>query len=193
MPDLDLKIINGLERISEVFKTLLWEKAKVYGISPIQIQIILFVSNHKRELCNVSHLAKEFNLTKATISDAVRVLLKKELLEKDLSPIDNRRFNLLLSKQGEHLLATLSGYAEPVSAELEKISTAEKETLFQAVTKLIYQLNQQGIIQIQRTCFNCRFYQGNKNTQHHCSLLKTDLTSQEIRLDCHEFEKQVDS
>ena len=34
------KIIVGLERISEVFKVLLWEKAKLVGLSPIQIQIL---------------------------------------------------------------------------------------------------------------------------------------------------------
>ena len=189
MLDINGKIITGLARISEVFKTLLWEKAKVHGISPIQIQIILFVSNHKLELCNVSHLAKEFNLTKPTISDAVRVLLQKSLLEKDHSPTDNRRFNLQLTTQGAELLADLSGYFEPVSEELDKMSTTEQNSLFQTITKLIYQLNLKGIIQVQRTCFNCRFYSGNKVDQHHCNFLDKHLPTQEIRLDCGEFEE----
>ena len=66
--ELESKILNGLERLSEVLKSLLWEKAKIHGISPIQIQILLFVSNHHLDICNVSYLAKEFNVTKATIS-----------------------------------------------------------------------------------------------------------------------------
>ena len=77
------KIIVGLERVSEAFKSLLWEKAKLHGLSPIQIQILLFIQTHRRELCSVSHLAQEFEVTKPTVSDAVRVLDKKGLVEKD--------------------------------------------------------------------------------------------------------------
>ena len=55
--DFSSKIVAGLERVSEVFKILLWEKAKLVGLSPIQIQILIFIAFHKQNLCNVSHLA----------------------------------------------------------------------------------------------------------------------------------------
>lgn len=71
------KIIAGLERISQAFKVLLWKKAKQLGVSPIQIQILIFITYHTVELCNVSDLAKEFNVTKPTISDAIKVLEKR--------------------------------------------------------------------------------------------------------------------
>jgi len=101
---IEAKILNGLERISDVLKSLLWEKAKVYGISPIQIQILLFISDHHQDISNVSYLAKEFNVTKATISDAIRVLINKELLAKDHSPVDRRRYNLQITKKGAKLI-----------------------------------------------------------------------------------------
>ena len=186
--ELHLKVITGLERLAEVFKSLLWEKAKLHGISPIQIQILLFISNHETKLCNVSCLAKEFNVTKPTISDAVRVLLKKNFVEKDLSPIDNRRYNLILSAQGTTLISDLYDYATPVSEEIEGISKEELGSLFGIISKLIYQLNQKGIIQVQRTCYGCKFYEGNRLDQHHCLLMNKDLINQEIRLDCPEFE-----
>ena len=44
--DLNSKIIAGLERISEAFKALLWEKAKILRLSPIQIQILIFIKFH---------------------------------------------------------------------------------------------------------------------------------------------------
>jgi len=173
-----------------VLKTLLWEKAKVHGISPIQIRILLFVSTHSSELCNVSALAREFQLTKPTISDAVRVLLKKEYLKKDLSPADNRRFNLQLTDNGKKLVQELSDYASPVSEEIDSLSSAEQQQLFASITALIFRLNQKGIIEVQRNCFGCRFYQGNRTDQHHCGLLKQNLLSEEIRLDCPEYEPQ---
>src|SRR5690606_41608464 len=102
--DLTSKIVVGLERISEVFKSLLWEQAKALGLSPIQIQIMIFIAYHKDELCNVSHLAKEFSITKATISDAVRVLEVKQLINKKYGTSDGRRYTIPLSEEGLKLV-----------------------------------------------------------------------------------------
>ncbi len=191
--NLETKILNGLERLSEALKALLWEKAKVYGISPIQIQILLFVANHKTEICNVSYMAKEFNVTKATISDAVRVLLKKEYFEKDFSPIDNRRYNLSLTNLGAELVDNLSGYAIQFEEELSSFKNQDLKIVYDTLTKLIFQLNQRDVIQVQRTCFNCKYYSGDKKNSHYCNFLNSELKKQEIRLDCNEFEEAASS
>ena len=187
---LEAKIINGLERLSEVLKSLLWEKAKKYGISPIQIQIMLFVSNHSVEMSNVSSLAREFDVTKATISDAVRTLLNKELLEKDFSPSDSRRYNLLLTKNGKKIIYDLSEYSLPLSNSLANFNKQQLANLYDTISKLIFQLNQAGIIQVQRTCYNCKHYKGNKKSQHFCKLLNEKLLGPDIRLDCAEFQEK---
>lgn len=188
--NLEAKILNGLEKLSEALKALLWEKAKVHGISPIQIRILMFVANHKTEICNVSYLAKEFNVTKATISDAVRVLLKKAFLEKDFSPVDNRRYNLSLTPLGNELVSQLSQYATPFEEELSLFQEQNLSTVYDTLTKLIFQLNQRGIIQVQRTCYKCKHYSGDRKNNHYCNLMKSELKKQEIRLDCNEFEEE---
>ena len=185
---LESKIVSGLERLSETLKSLLWEQAQKFGLSPIQIQILLFVANHHVDLCNVSYLAKEFNLTKATISDAVKLLLLKKYLAKDDSLADKRRFNLSLTKNGSALVKKLSSYAQPISEELSTFGEKELVSVFDTISKLIYKLNKQGVIQVQRTCFNCRYYKGDKKSRHYCNLIESTLKKQEIRLDCPEFE-----
>ena len=109
--DISSKIVAGLERISEVFKSLLWEKAKSNGLSPIQIQILIFINFHKQKLCNVSHLAKEFNVTKPTISDAIKVLDKKGLITKDFSSADNRSYLIDLSSNGKKMVSETQDFA----------------------------------------------------------------------------------
>lgn len=183
------KIVSGLERISEVFKTLLWDKAKIYGISPMQIQILLFVHNHQSDLCNVSQLAKEFDVTKPTISDAVRVLEKKELVIKDFSLSDNRSFTILLSAKGKNLIRELSGYATVVSEKLNDFDRDKLSAMYATLAKLIYQLNRSGILSVQRTCFGCKFYERN-DEGHYCNYLKTKLLDKDIRIDCPEFEER---
>lgn len=188
MRKLERKILNGFVRISEVLKSLLWEKAKEHGISPIQIQILLFVSEHKLEINNVSYLAKEFLVTKATVSDAVKVLINKGFLQKDFSPADKRRYNLLLTQDGKQLVDELSNYADPVLKELTAVDDKGMENLFKTMTDLIYRLNKSEIIQVQRTCFRCKYYDGNFKAKHYCKLIESQLAQSEIRLDCPEFE-----
>ena len=181
------KIVVGLQRISEAFKVLLWQKAKEFGVSPIQIQILIFIENHKEQYCNVSYLAKEFNLTKPTISDAIKVLEKKGMIVKDYSSSDSRSYTIFLSDLGKNTVFKNDDFVNPIYSEIQKISPNEQENLFATLSSLIYKLNQKDILTVQRTCFACKFYSKN-NKQHHCGLLQKELLNSEIRLDCKEFE-----
>ncbi|PIA78578.1 MarR family transcriptional regulator [Gaetbulibacter sp. 4G1] len=188
--DISSKIVAGLERISEAFKVLLWEKAKLLGLSPIQIQILIFISYHKLEFCNVSHLAKEFNITKPTISDAVKVLVKKELIKKVFSSSDSRSYAIQLSNSGKVIVSETENFAQPLKKQLTAIDNGSLESTFNTLSKLIYKLNQIGVLTVQRTCYGCKFYQKNAN-QHFCNLLEKELKNSEIRIDCVEFEEKT--
>ncbi len=187
--DISSKIVVGLERISEVFKILLWEKAKLVGLSPIQIQILIFITYHKTELCNVSHLAKEFNITKPTISDAVRILDKKGMITKDFSFKDSRSYSIRLSNSGNKIIDEIQNFANPLKSQLKSIKQIDLETLFTTLSKLIYQLNNNGILTVQRTCYGCKFY-NHKNSIDYCNLLDKELLNIEIRLDCPEYKEK---
>lgn len=181
------KIVIGLQRISEAFKVLLWEKAKKFGLSPIQIQILIFIAYHKEEYRNVSYLAKEFNVTKPTVSDAIKVLEKKEMIVKDHSSSDNRSYSIFLSNTGENIVSKTETFANPIKNLMDHVSTQEQENIFSTLSSLIYQLNQKEILTVQRTCFACKFYTKHDH-QDYCNLLQKDLLNHEIRLDCPEFE-----
>ena len=184
------KIAYGLERLSDVFKSLLWDKAKTYGISPIQIQLLLFIESHRREWCNVTYLSKEFNLTKPTISDAIKVLCGKGYLEKDFSTIDSRSYLLFVTPLGKKLITEINDYSFPIEGVLSKLDGEKLESLYEVLLELIFELNQQDIIKIQRMCLGCRFYE-RKDSISYCKLLKTTLKPTDIRLDCEEFEEET--
>jgi DNA-binding MarR family transcriptional regulator len=190
--DISSKIVAGLERVSEVFKILLWDKAKLVGLSPIQIQILIFITFHKRNLCNVSHLAKEFNVTKPTVSDAVRILDKKGLIIKDFSSSDSRSYSISLSDFGNDIVSQTYDFSNPLKKQIDSFSESELESLFGTLSQLIYKLNRNGILSVQRTCYGCKFYQKNDDNDY-CNLLQKELLSEEIRLDCPEYEEKVSS
>ena len=187
--DLTSKLVVGLERLSEVFRVLLWEQSKKTGLSPIQIQLLIFINNHHSKLANVSHLSKEFNLKKPTVSDAIKVLFNKGLIIREAGE-DARAYTIRLTSEGVKMVSQVEGFAEPLRNSLSELSLDDKNSFYRALTEVIFKLNQTGIIQVQRTCYGCRYYE-EKGKGHYCKLLDRPLQNKDLRLDCNEFESSL--
>ena len=187
--DVSSKIIVGLERISQAFKVQLWEKAKTLGLSPIQIQLLIFVHYHKNDLNTVSLLAQEFNVTKPTISDAVKVMEKKGLIKKSFDHGDQRTYFISPTDMGRDVVLQTEDFAAPLYAAVQGLGQDERNSFYGTLRKLIVQLNKKGVLTVQRTCSLCRFYQKAEN-KHYCGLLDTALQPEQLRLDCPEFEEK---
>lgn len=185
---LESKIVVALERVSEAFRVLLWNESKEHSLSPIQIQILIFLYFHDEEKCKVGYLAEEFNMTKATISDSVKILLSKNLIIKETDSSDTRSFVLHLSEEGRKIAKKSSLFASSIEMPLQHLSEEEKRELLESMMTLITHLNKIGVISIQRMCFNCDFYK-NKRNGHYCNFLNSPLQEHEIRLDCPEHKE----
>jgi DNA-binding MarR family transcriptional regulator len=185
--NLDNKIVAGLERLSQVFRILLWEKAKEHSLSPIQIQLLIFIRHHSADKTTVSYLAQEFNFTKPTISDAIKILEQKKLIQKIINKNDSRSYTINLTATGKKIVLETENFANPFTEIISKASDTDKIALWENVSNLIVRLNKLEIISVQRTCFNCKYY-SIKNKNHFCNLLDLKLFTQNIRIDCGEFE-----
>jgi DNA-binding MarR family transcriptional regulator len=184
---LDNKIVAGLERLSQVFRTLLWEKAKKHSLSPIQIQLLIFIQYHTADKSTISYLAQEFNVTKPTISDAIKVLEQKKMIKKMADEVDTRSYMIQLTASGKNIVSDTEHCVNPVTEIISTINQSEKLVLWQNITKLISQLHQSGAISLQRTCHYCKHF-SSKNKAPYCKLLEQKLLPQDIRIDCAEFE-----
>jgi DNA-binding MarR family transcriptional regulator len=138
----------------------------------------------------VSHLAEEFNVTKPTISDAVRVLNNKGIIEKGYSTTDSRSYTIQLTALGKDIVKQTEQFANPIQATLNGMGLDSQEALFKTLSDVIYKLNKHGILTVQRTCFGCNYYAKSDNN-HYCNLLNTTLLDKDIRLDCPEFENTL--
>ena len=180
---IESRIVVALERVSEAFRVLLWNESKENSLSPIQIQLLIFLKFHTARKCKVSYLAREFNMTKATISDSVRVLLSKKLVSKEVDPSDTRSFTLSLTKDGQKVVEKTSLFASSIKQPIDKLTEDQKTVMLNGLLQLIHDLNKSGVITVQRMCFTCSNYEKN-NGQHYCKLLKSQLTESELRVDC---------
>lgn len=185
--NLDAKITFALERISLVFKSMHLEQAKKTNLSPIQLQILVFLLYHSPEMHRVSYLAQEFNLTKATISDSVKVLIQKGLIKKVSDPSDSRSFSLNLTSKGKDQAQDAAQMANPMTKVIGKYTRDQKEIFYGILFNTIQDLQKNGLIPIQRMCFSCANYQ-KRDGEHFCRLLERTLEDTSLRLDCIEHE-----
>ncbi len=189
----DAKITAALERLAQVFRVLLWEQNNQHGLSPIQIQFLVFLLYHGKEACTVSLLAREFMLTAATVSDALTTLEGKELLERIRSEADRRVTTLRLTSKGRRLARKLATWAEVVATSVTRTDPQEKLVVMQFLMRLIANLQQAGVVSVARMCITCRFFQPDyaplfTTPQHFCQLLNQPLSPAALRFDCPDHE-----
>ncbi len=184
---IESKLVVALERISEAFRVMLWQQSKAQGLSPIQIQILIFCRFHHQAMCKVGYLASEFNMTKATISDSVKVLEKKGLIDKEPEPEDSRSYLIKITAEGERLLRKVAPFANEMVTAVQGLSSLEKVNMFSGLLRVIHHLHEKGIISIQRMCQTCRYYERSMQGPY-CNFLEQPLRDKDLRIDCPEYE-----
>ncbi len=193
--DVASKIVVALERLCQAFRVLLWEEAKVHNLSPIQIQFLVYLLYHPVELCRVSQLAHEFELTQATVSDAITALEGKALICREPCHGDRRVSTLRLTPTGQKLAIKLSTWADVIGENVSSFRPEEQEAILGFLMRLIELLQQAGIISIARMCITCRFFQPNadpdSDSPHYCRLINKPLANSELRVDCLDHESAM--
>lgn len=187
--DPENKILFALERLSQALRSLLWDIAKEEGLSPIQIQFLLYMHTHKERRRRVSNLAQEFGLTQATVSDAIRVLVRRKLVDKKPASSDGRVFTLNLTAKGKRLSLKLSDWQVTFIRCIKKFPLQTKTEVIGFLMELIAELQNSGIINVARMCITCSSFQkdihpGSKKP-HRCGFSNMPMGSSEFRFDCN--------
>ncbi len=186
---IESRIVASLERIAQAFRVLLWQQSKEHSLSPIQIQVLIFLLYHSADKRKVSYLANEFNMTKATISDTVKTLEEKALISKEYEQHDSRSYIIHLTKEGKTIAKQTALFTNEIRTPIDKLHQGDKENFLLSLLDIIRHLNQSGIITVQRMCMNCTYYAPSKSTQKHfCNLLNQPLKVDELRIDCPEHQ-----
>ena len=186
-------IIASVERLAGLFRLLLWDAGKQEKLSPIQIQFLIFLDGRARELRTVSRLAREFNLTKATVSDAIKTLVAKGLVEKRTSEQDGRIATLQLTGGGRRAASRLRGWSDPVKVRLRACPAGVREDAALFLMDLIRSLQESGVIKVARMCLGCANFRRNaapgSDRPHRCALTGKSVGNADLKTDCTSYEE----
>lgn len=186
LTSLDARLLLSLQRLSDMLKAMQWEQARMLGITPLQLQILLFTGYHTAEVNKVAYIATELQLSRPTVSDAAAALVSKGFLRMEEDMRDRRSYSFLLTDAGREVLTQAEQYISELDTILQKRPLQEKSSLYQSVYTIIAGLYDQEKGGMQRMCYSCAHYEGNKKRQHYCRLFKKKLLSAELQIDCME-------
>lgn len=187
------KIVAAFERVAQAFRVLLWQESLEYALTPIQVQVLIFLLYHDSEKRKITYLAGEFNMTKATISDAIKTLLQKKLVTKDYEPHDTRSFIINLTKEGKEIARKTSLFTKKLLEPIENLHNDDQENLLLSLMDIIRHLNKADVITIQRMCNTCIHYQppNSNKKKPFCNLLNQELQETDHRIDCPDYEMKI--
>jgi DNA-binding MarR family transcriptional regulator len=185
--EVSCKVVHALERISESFRVMLWNEGKDVNISPIQVQILTYLAHFPTSESTVTALSIYFNMTKATISDALKTLELKELVKRKVNPNDTRSYQILLTRSGKSMAKKVEGFAQPLLEVVREIPIDKQAQLLHSSMAMIQGLSEAGILNEQRMCLNCNHYEVKSRT-HLCRAKKQKMQTADLLLECAEFE-----
>jgi DNA-binding MarR family transcriptional regulator len=187
--DVDAKLVAALERVGQALRVQMWDKAKQHGLSPTQLQVLLRMARDPPARRRIGVLASELDVTHPTVSDAVAVLRRKGLVDRDPG---SRRAALSLSARGRAVAAELADWDQRTRQQLAVLPAADKHATLRLLLDLIAGLQRSGAITVARMCVTCRFFRRDAHPHsqrpHHCALVDAPMGSGELRIDCAEHE-----
>jgi len=139
--DINALLILSLEKLSRCMDDLLWRQALEHGLSPLQIRLLLLIK-HNAAILTASQLALDLNLTKATVSVALKPLIEKKLIAKRKSVADNRISELKLTEWGEQIAHIAGFYLEPLYQFILPIDRSEKELMLKNISGVLGKMNE---------------------------------------------------
>jgi len=193
--ELNRVIVVALERLSQAFRTLLWDHAKQEKLSPIQIQFMVFIAAHPDRQSRVTDIAREFNLTPATVSDAVKSLENKGYIRKKANENDRRVQWLQLTSSGKSVTRNLSGWQATIIEHLDQFPLQTKRMVIMFLLELVESLRRDHVLQEVKTCLSCGYFQRDVNDEsdspHFCLLREVPMENLDLRLDCPNYQKKL--
>lgn len=139
--DVSALIVLGLEQVGRNIDKLLWQQALEHELSPLQIRILLLI--HFRELpVGVTAIAAEMNLSKATVSVALRPMEQKKLIQKRKSDTDSRNMAITLTEWGAQIAHVASFYLEPLRKIIAHIPATEKEMMLKNISGMLSKMSE---------------------------------------------------
>ena len=181
-------IYNHVERLGELLRVDARQCGAEFGLLPVQLEALHYLSICNRYSDTPMAVSEYLGQTKGTVSQTLKVLEKKALLQKVADTADKRVTHLRVTEAGQQLLQQL--IPSPMFAKAcAHLSAAEQQQVSAALKLLLTGFLSANQMKSFGICRSCRH---NSETEYgyFCNLLQQPLSAEDAELICKEHERQ---
>ncbi|AUY51632.1 MarR family winged helix-turn-helix transcriptional regulator [Streptomyces sp. CB01881] len=189
------QLLIGLTRLGQAVRLSTWHNSGPTRLTPLQADILLHLAGDPRPR-RQGEIVTALASTAPTVSDAVRALAAKELVDRQRDRADTRAVTLTLTEAGRAEAERLTVVPPPLREALDALGDDTVAAMLRGATTMIRVLQQHQAIPVSRTCVTCRFYRPdahpeNPREPHHCAFVDAPFGDGRLRLDCPDHEQAV--
>ncbi|WNO08577.1 helix-turn-helix domain-containing protein [Teredinibacter sp. KSP-S5-2] len=178
-----------IERLSNLLRSESRSQGQDLGLQPVQHEALHYISRCNRYSDTPQGVTEYLGLTKGTVSQTLKVLESRGLIEKKKDSADKRITHLQITAAGSSYLTSTTPPGDFLKA-VERLGQEKVTVLNELLCELLkaYQTLQgrEGF----GVCKQCKFNQRRKDG-FFCELTRESLSSEDIRLICKEFTKTI--
>lgn len=186
----------ALFRLSQAIKKMSQSGGHTHGLSPVQVQTLLFIRYTRADVATVGNLANAIGATHATAVGILNGLAAKGLIVKQPSTEDRRVTLLQLTEKGRKVAEQVDDWGKSLEEALQHIPDemlAGFETVLGAVLNT---LRQRGLLVIAEPCLGCVHFRPNlregHSEPHYCDAIQKYLTHAASLQECPEHTPKRD-
>ncbi|HXF84123.1 MAG TPA: MarR family winged helix-turn-helix transcriptional regulator [Anaerolineales bacterium] len=189
---LPAQVAAALHRIGQAMNHMLRLRGEAAGLSPAQIQSLLFLKYARSGVRTIGGLAQRLATSYATASVVADALERKQLLRRKPLPEDKRTVTLALTPKGARDAASLEDVFGEVEAAIASLPEAEQQALLRAAQAIVRRLQEAGHVRVYEMCWGCRFFRraahpDDPRGPHHCAFVDAPLPEAETYFECPDF------
>lgn len=174
------RIKELIDRLGRIIAADEW----INDINPSQWTALYYLARANRFSRSPSQVADFMSATRGTVSQTLKALARKGLIEEVRSESDKRSISYSVTGEGDELLRTKQG----IDNALARIDDGQKEALLSGLEALVHNLLIERDMRAFGICKACRHHRYDENG-HFCTLLNEQLRSEEADQICHEYAK----
>lgn len=169
-----------------------WRNTGPYGLSPLQADIVTLLVTSRTAL-RQGDIVAALASTPPTVSDAVKVLRRKELLEATRDPGDARVVLLGLTDSGRAEAARIGVMSELLGSAVATLPAEDFAATLRGIVTLMRELQERKLIPVSQMCLTCRFFVPDAHPPasgrpHHCNFVDAPFGDAELRVTCPDHE-----
>jgi DNA-binding MarR family transcriptional regulator len=186
------QLLIGLARLGQAVRMEAWRNAGPLNLSPLQADIVSLLHDSRTPL-RQGEVVEALASTAPTVSDAVKVLRRKELLEATRDPADARVSRLTLTDSGRTEAARLSVVSESLGGAVAALAPDDFAAMLRGTVTLMRELQDRRSIPVSQMCLTCRFFVPDAHPAatgrpHHCNFVDAPFGDGELRVSCPDHE-----